>query len=194
MDRDPRIDAYIAKAAPFAQPILTHLRALVATAEPGAQESVRWGAPFWILEGRQLCGMASFKQHCAFIIDGPGGGEAMGDLGRITSLDDLPADAELIAALRVKAARIRSGEDAVAARKKAAKPVAKITMPDDFEDAISKTHGAQAVWDGFTDAQRRDYLEWVTTAKQKATRGKRIATAAEWIGEGKKRHWKYEKC
>ncbi len=189
-----KVDAYIAKARPFAQPILEHLRRIAKQAEPEAEEALRWGAPFWILEGRQLCGMAAFKAHCAFIIDGPGGGEAMGDLGKIASLDDLPPDQELIAALHAKAARIRSGEDAAAAKKKAAKPVRQIAMPDDFAAALAQTDGARTVWDGFTDAQRRDYLEWVTTAKQDATRRKRIATAAEWIGEGKRRNWKYEKC
>ncbi len=191
---EPKIDAYIEKAQPFAQPILKHLREIANKAESEAEEAVRWGAPFWILEGRQLCGMASFKKHCAFIIDGPGGGEAMGDLGRITSLEDLPSDAELIAALQDKAARIRSGEDAAAAKKKSSKPIKKIPMPEDFAAVLAETKGAQSVWDGFTDAQRRDYLDWVTSAKREATRDKRIATAAEWISEGKRRNWKYENC
>lgn len=194
MTSNPKFDDYIARAQPFAQPILTHLRELAGRAEPEASEELRWGAPFWILEGRQLCGMASFKQHCAFIIEGEGGGEAMGDLGRITSLDDLPSDDELIAQVRGKAARIRSGEDAAAAKKKGKKPVKKFAMPDDFAAAIAGADGAQGVWDGFTDAQRRDYLDWVTSAKREATREKRIATAAEWIGEGKRRNWKYENC
>lgn len=194
MEREPRIDAYIEKAAPFAQPILTHLRELAREAEPEAEESVRWGVPYWILEGRQLCGMASFKAHCAFVIDGPGGGEAMGDLGRISSLHDLPADDELIKLLQEKAARIRSGEDKQAKSVKATKPKRTIAVPDDFAEALAKEPGAQEVFDGFTDAQRRDYLEWITTAKRDATRAKRIATAAGWIGEGKRRNWKYEKC
>ena len=189
-----KIDAYIARAQPFAQPVLERLRAITHKAEPEAEEGLRWGAPFFILQGRQLCGMASFKQHCAFIVQGEGGGEAMGDLGRITSLDDLPPEKELIARIQAKAARIRSGEDKGAMRKTNAKPKRTIAMPSDFAAVLSDTDGAQAVWDGFTDAQRRDYLEWITTAKREATRAKRIATAAEWIGEGKRRNWKYENC
>lgn len=192
MTRDSRVDDYIAGAKPFARPILEHLRDLVSSAEPDAEEALRWRAPFWILEGRQLCGMAAFKAHCAFIIDGPGGGEAMGDLGRITALDDLPPDEELTGLLRQKAARIRSGEDK--ASKAAPRPKPAIAVPEDFASALARTAGARAVWDGFTEAQRRDYLDWITGAKRDATRAKRIATAAEWIGEGKRRNWKYESC
>lgn len=191
---NPKVDAYIAKKEPFARPILMHLRAIAARAEPEAFEETRWGAPFWILEGRQLCGMAAFKQHCAFVIDGPGGGEAMGDLGKITSLDDLPDDAELISMIKDKAARIRSGEDARTAKTKAAAPISKLPVPDDLAKALAETPGAEAVFNGFTDAQRRDYITWITGAKREATRQKRVATAAEWIAEGKRRNWKYEKC
>ncbi|WP_421991147.1 YdeI/OmpD-associated family protein [Qipengyuania sp.] len=192
MERDSRVDAYIAKAQPFARPILEHLRSLAERAEPEAQEDLRWGAPFWILDGRQLCGMAAFKAHCAFVIEGPGGGEAMGDLGRITALDDLPPDEKLVRLLKEKAQRIRSGEDKAAKAKPKPKP--EIAMPDDFAAALEQTSGAEDVWNGFTDAQRRDYLQWITGAKREATRTKRIATAAEWIGEGKRRNWKYESC
>ena len=191
---NPEIDTYIAKAQPFAQPILTYLRTVAAKAEPEAVEETRWGAPFWILEGRQLCGMAAFKRHCAFVIDGPGGGGAMGDLGRITSLDDLPGEGELIALIQDKAARIRSGEDAKAARTRSAKPIVKLSVPEDLATALVETPGAVAAFDAFTDAQRRDYIEWITGAKREATRAKRVATAAEWIAEGKRRNWKYEKC
>ena len=194
MTRNPKFDDYIAKAEPFAQPILTRLRELAGRAEPEALEETRWGAPFWILEGRQLCGMAGFKRHCAFIIEGEGGGEAMGDLGRITSLGDLPADDTLIALIKDKAARIRSGEDAAASKRKAAAPKAAPDTPHDLAKALDDTPGARQVFDGFTDAQRRDYIEWVTSAKREATREKRVATAAEWIGEGKRRNWKYENC
>lgn len=187
-----KVDAYIAKAKPFAGPILNHLRALAHQAEPEASESTRWGMPYWILEDRQLCGMASFTEHCVFVVDGPGGGEAMGDLGRITSLEGLPTDAEIIAMIRDKAARIRSGEDTKAASQ--SKPMPAVDTPDDLASALAETSNAEAVFAGLTDAQRRDYIEWITSAKREATRAKRIATAAEWIGEGKRRNWKYEKC
>ena len=63
--QDPRIDAYIAKSAEFAQPILKHLRKIVHTACPDVQETLKWGMPHFDYKG-MLCGMAAFKQHCTF--------------------------------------------------------------------------------------------------------------------------------
>ncbi len=44
---DPRVDAYIARSAAFAQPVLLHLRATVHAACPGVQETIKWGMPFF---------------------------------------------------------------------------------------------------------------------------------------------------
>jgi hypothetical protein len=59
--------------------------------------------------------------------------------------------------------------------------------------ALKKNKQALKVFEGFTPAKRRDYVEWITEAKREETRGKRITTAVEWIAEGKSRNWKYEK-
>src|SRR5689334_3805021 len=107
-NRDPRIDAYIAKAAPFAQPILRHLRELVHAGCPDAAETLKWGMPSFLHAGRILCGMAAFKAHCTFgfwhqemekVIgsDGDKANAAMGSMGRITALPDLPADRRMLA-------------------------------------------------------------------------------------------------
>ena len=65
-DVDPRIDAYIAKSAPFAQPILIHLRKLVHKACPQAEEKMKWSMPHFDYKGEMMCSMAAFKQHCSF--------------------------------------------------------------------------------------------------------------------------------
>ena len=89
--RDPRVNAYIAKSADFAKPILRHLRDVVHEACPPAEETIKWGFPHFTYEGI-LCGMASFKAHCALVlwkgslIVGNGDRDAMGHLGRITKL------------------------------------------------------------------------------------------------------------
>ncbi len=107
MKRDPRIDAYILKAAPFARPILRKLRASVHAACPQAEETVKWRMPFFVIDGKILCHMAAFTAHASF---GFWRGrtqaipaaarvrkedEGMGQLGRLTSLADLPSDAKL---------------------------------------------------------------------------------------------------
>ena len=195
MTTDPRIDAYIAKAAPFAQPILLHIRKVVHAALPEVEEGIKWGMPHFMVRGKNVAGMSAFKAHCAFIIHGEGrqSGEGMGGYGRVTALSDLPGDTVLETGLKEAAQRILAGGTA---RKpvpnKASK--AEIAMPDDFAAALAAVPDAKAALDRFAPGQRREYLEWITTAKQAETRARRIEQAVEWLGEGKKRHWKYEKC
>ncbi len=62
---DPRIDAYIAKSVPFAQPIMEHCRALIHEACPEVTETIKWGMPSFEYKGI-LCGFAAFKAHCSF--------------------------------------------------------------------------------------------------------------------------------
>ncbi len=104
---DKRIDTYISKSEEFAKPILMHLRKLVHGACPGVQETIKWGFPHFDYKG-MMCSMAAFKKHCAFGFwksaimqdakDMVGKNEyAMGHLGKITSLQDLPPDKKITA-------------------------------------------------------------------------------------------------
>ena len=63
--KDPRVDAYIRKAQPFARPILAHLRELVHTAVPDVEETMKWSSPHFDYKGI-FCGMSAFKQHVGF--------------------------------------------------------------------------------------------------------------------------------
>lgn len=193
---DPRIDAYIAKAAPFAQPILAHFRALVRRALPEIEEGIKWGMPAFMVGGKNVAGMAAFKAHCAVMIHGQGelgDTPGMGGYGKVAALADLPGDAELEAAVRGAAQRVAQSGTAV--KPKAAKaPKAAIPIPEDFDQALAGAPAAKATLEGFAPSHRREYLEWITGAKQVATRQKRIAQAVEWLAAGKKRNWKYENC
>ena len=194
MSTDPRIDAYIAKAAPFAQPILIHVRALVHKALPDAAETIKWSMPHFMLDGKNIAGMAAFKAHCAVMIHGDGRqGEAMGQYGKIATMADLPADAALIASLQAAAERVETAGSALKPRP-AKVPKAEIAIPPDFAAALAQVPPARSAFDAFAPSHRREYLEWIVEAKRDETRAKRIAQAVEWIGEGKKRNWKYENC
>jgi hypothetical protein len=193
---DPRVDAYIAKSAPFAQPILRHLRALVHRAAPAITETIKWGMPFFEHEGI-VCHMAAFKAHCSFGLWRGGRiektgreGEAMGQFGRIVHLADLPPDRTILALVKKAAALNLAGENAAPRVKRPKEP---IPLPADFRAALAGSVAAKATFDGFAPSRRRDYLEWITEAKTAATRAKRIATAVEWLAEGKPRNWKYQR-
>ena len=195
---DPRIDAYIAKAAPFAQPILQHLREVVHTACPEVEEGVKWSMPFFSYQGAPLCNMAAFKQHCAFgfwlhkDVFGGSAEEGMGQFGKLTSLKDLPPKKTLTALIRKAMALNEAGVKVK--RPKAAKP-APVT-PDDLTAmlAMKKHTAARKTYESFPPGAQREYVEWITEAKTDATRQKRIATTLEWLAEGKRRNWKYEAC
>jgi uncharacterized protein YdeI (YjbR/CyaY-like superfamily) len=195
---DPRIDAYITRAAPFARPILTHVRERVHAAAPEAEETMKWSAPSFTVEGRILLMMAAFKAHAALnfwrgqeLGDGSPKAGAMGQFGKLTSVDDLPSDNELDSLIREAAALAKT---APVPRKTKHQPKPPAQMHPDFAKALNANPKAQAVLDGFSPSAQRDYLEWISEAKQEATRAKRIATAVEWLTEGKKRHWKYQNC
>ena len=198
MSRDPRVDAYIAKAQPFAQPILSHVRERVHATIPGVEEAMKWSAPGFTLDGKILLMMAAFKQHAALnfwrgqeLGDGQPKAGAMGQFGRLASLGDLPSDAELDALIREAAELSKS---APAPRKPKHEPRPAPEMHPEFAAALARAPEARATLEGFPPSAQRDYLEWIAEAKQDGTRAKRIATAVEWLGEGKRRHWKYQNC
>ncbi len=193
--KDPRIDDYIAKAAPFARPILIHLRKLVHAGCPGVEEGLKWSNPAFSYKGI-MCGMAAFKEHCAFgfwkhalVLGTDADRDAMGSFGRIASLDDLPPDTTIIGYVK-KAADLNESGVKVARAPRASKPP--IRVPADVSAALKKNGRARRHFEAFSPSHRREYLEWITEAKTDATRQKRLAAALEWIAEGKGRNWKYE--
>ena len=194
MSREPRIDAYIAKSAEFARPILRQVREVVHRALPEVEEGIKWGVPHFMLAGKNVAGMAAFKQHAAIMLaaeDRAGGG--MGSYGKLRSLADVPPEAELTARLHHARDLVAAGKSPAAAARKG-EPKPELPVPQDLAAALRDNPCAQETFDGFPPSARRDYLEWITGAKQDATRAKRLATAIEWLAEGKKRNWKYEKC
>ena len=191
---DPRIDAYIAKAPAFAQPILTHLRDAIHRACPGVREDIKWSRPAFVNEGRILAVISAFKAHAALSLwkmGEPTGKEeeGMGQFGRLTSLADLPADAELIGLIRSVA---NAREVAPPKPKKPPRP--ELPVPEELTAAFAANPQAKAVWDGFAPSHRREYSEWIGEAKRPETRAARVAQSVEWIAEGKQRNWKYQSC
>ncbi|WP_233841428.1 YdeI/OmpD-associated family protein [Dyella sp. 2HG41-7] len=195
-NRDPRIDAYIAKSADFAKPILEHLRGVVHAAYPDIEEGIKWNCPHFMYDGKLVCSMAAFKQHCALHfwhgkdVVGETHHEGMGQFGKITSVKELPSKKELVAYVR-KAMALR---DAGVTRQRSApskKPP--LECPADFAALLKKHAAARKHYEAFSPSAQREYVEWITEAKTDATRQKRIATALEWLAEGKHRNWKYQK-
>lgn len=202
--KDPRVDAYIAKAQPFARPILEHIRALVHATVPEVTEEMKWSFPHFSYKG-MFAAMSAFKAHCAFgfwkgalvaqrsAALPAKGREAMGQFGRITSVKDLPSDAVMRKLLRIAVAL---NDEGVRPARKKARPVADrvLEIPSYFLKAVRANAKAKQTFDAFPYSSRKEYVVWVTEAKTDATRDKRLAQAVAWMAEGKRRNWKYENC
>ena len=200
MKIDPRVDEYVAHAPPFAQPILRHLRRLVHEASPGVEETIKWSMPHFVVDGAILCHLAAFKAHCAFgfwrrdmteliAADGMNVTGAMGSLGRITSLADLPPEPVLRRYLKI-AVELGTAPRPAAGRTRP--KAAELPVPEDLSEALRANPTAGRRFGKFTPSQRKEYVEWILDAKRPETRAKRLATMIEQVAEGKPLHWRYQ--
>ncbi len=196
-NKDPRVDAYIAKAADFAKPVLNRIRVLVHAVCPHVTETIKWSAPFYEHNGILLATPA-FKKHCALIFwkgrlifSGlPANKNPKTRFRRITAASDLPADEILTGYIR-KAVELNDAGIKTPARARP-KPKKEIAVADYFLAALQKNKKALAGFESLSPSCRREYVEWITEAKREETRAKRLKTAIEWIAKGKSRNWKYQ--
>lgn len=201
--KDKRIDAYIARSQDFAKPIMEHLRKLIHKTCPDVTETIKWGMPSFDYKG-PFINFAAFKKHAvlgfwkgalmkdSIVLMGENTKGAMGNLGRIESIEDLPKDAVLVKwikeAMKLNDAGVKLGRS-----EKPKHERKEYKMPAYFQRELNKNKKAKQVFEGFSPSHKREYLEWIVEAKTGETRNKRMSTAIEWLAEGKSRNWKYQK-
>ncbi len=201
MEKNPKVDVFILKAAPFAQPILIHLRTLIESVDPQLEETFKWSFPCYSFKGKLICSFSAFKQYCSFgfwlgaSLDDPDGilnkvgDTGMGQLGKIKSIEDLPNTEILVKYIRAAIQLSESGNSKSIAREKKAS----IDLKSSDLTEIFHTFPKQAEkFDALSPSHRKEYFAWINEAKTEATRIKRIETMMEWLLEGKSRNWKYE--
>ncbi len=202
--KDKRIDAYIVKAEPFAKPILAHIRGLIHAACPEVEETMKWSFPHFDYKGTMMCSMASFKQHCAFgfwkaalmkdadkLVGMAKTEVAMGHMGRITSVKDLPSDKKMLSLIK-EAMKLNDDDVKLPSRAKVT-ATKELEIPTWFTAALKRDAKVKKQFEAFSPGKKKEYVDWLVDAKTEATREKRMETALEWIAEGKQRHWKYQK-
>lgn len=195
--KNPAVDAYIKKAQPFAQPILKKLRTIIHKGCPKVTEEMKWSQPFYMYQGRVLCATMGFKKHCALVfwksglIKKKNGQKAKDDLKhlrRISSLDELPPEREILAYIKL-AMHLNEPTTKLPPREKRSTPV---KAPNDLLAALRANPKAKKHFETFSPSKKKDYIFWITGAKTEETRERRLETAIDWISEGKARNWKYE--
>lgn len=199
--KETAIDNYISNAADFAKPILNHLRELVHKTCPEVEEKMKWSFPHFDYKNEMMCSMAAFKQHCVFgfwkaslmkdpiLVENARTETAMGHLGRITSKKDLPSDKIIVAWIK-EAMQLNDLGIKLPSKTKNT-PGKELIVPAYFSNELSKNKKAQITFENFAYTHKKEYIEWVTEAKTEETRNRRMATAVEWLKEGKSRNWKY---
>ena len=202
-NRNKAIDAYILKSAAFARPILIYIRELVHLICPDVEEKMKWSFPHFDYKGEMMCSMAAFKQHAAMsfwkaalmkdaaLLETARSEEAMGHLGRITSLKDLPADKKLAGYIREAMKLNELGKKLPSKTKPSEKK--ELEVPEYFIKVLKKNKKALQTFQAFSFSHKKEYVTWITEAKTEETRNKRMDTAVEWMEEGKGRHWKYQR-
>jgi uncharacterized protein YdhG (YjbR/CyaY superfamily) len=194
--KDPRVDAYIAKASPFARPILKKLRAWMHKHCPDCVETIKWSAPHFEYKDKMYGGMSAFKEHCAFGFWHPmmrrndNSLEGMGSFGKIRSLADLPPEGNFATMAREA---MKLTDENVKPPAKPKKERETLVVPADLKAALAKSKKAAATFDAFSYSHKKEYVQWISEAKREETRAARLKQAVAMMAEGKQRHWKYAK-
>jgi hypothetical protein len=203
-ERLSEVDFYIAKSPEFAQPVLELLRESMHEGAPGVVEEIKWSRPFFVYKGVILGNISAFKAHCSFGLwgkeigaalraDGMAQGDGMGTFGKITSLKDLPPRKKLLNYIRVAAKAVDDGVRTKSITRPRPQVVkAEVAVPEALTAALKKNKAAAKNFETMSPSCRKEYCVWIADAKREETRDKRVATAVEWIAEGKSRNWKYE--
>lgn len=203
MKTTKQIDIFIFNAQEFAQPILNHIRALVHATCPEVEETLKWGFPHFMYKNQALCYMASFKKHCTFgfpkaslmkdksLLEMADTETAMGHFGKITSIKDLPSDKKIIGYIKEA---MKLNDAGIKVKKKKPDTPKELIIPEYFTNELQRNKAALKTFQVFSPSCKREYIDWIVDAKTEATREKRMNQAIEWMSEGKKRNWKYEKC
>jgi uncharacterized protein YdeI (YjbR/CyaY-like superfamily) len=195
LKQDPRVDEYIASAAPFARPILRRIRRVVHAACPNVQETIKWQMPFFEREGI-ICGMAAFKKHCALffwkrrqIFGATKGKAAPGHFRQITSLAELPEGKSLTGWIKQAVALNEGRVKEPVARRRKAKPAP--STPPALLAALKKNPAAAAAFKACSPSHKREYVEWIAGAKLEPTRARRVEKAVSQLARNQSLHWKY---
>jgi uncharacterized protein YdeI (YjbR/CyaY-like superfamily) len=200
MNKDPRVDVFIEKSADFAKPILIELRSLVHEAHPEIEETWKWSFPTFTYQDKIICSMSAFKNHCSFgfwqasslpdphqILERVGK-TAMGSLGKISNLSDLPERSILIDYIRFAVELSKKGVD-VAKKKNSTEKWNKTSIH--FKELFIDFPKQAISFDALSVSKRKEYISWIDEAKTKQTKIKRIQTMMDNLLENKSLHWKY---
>ncbi len=199
--KSPEVDAYIRSAPEYARPILKKLRQQMHKAAPDIEEAIKWSSPTFVHKGI-VTGMSAFKNYVTIgfwkgrLMKDPkeifeGAGRTSITTIKLSDVSELPPEKVMLSYIREAVKLNADGVKAPAAPRE--KRTAQVKAPADLLAALKKSKKAAATFEAFPPSHKKEYIAWIVEAKREATRERRIATAVEWMSEGKPKNWKYMK-
>ena len=192
-----KVDAYLKKQEQWSGIFEPARKTLIAA---GLEETVKWGTPTYTYAGKNLVGIAGFKNHCALwfhngaFLKDPDKRLVNAQEGKTKGLRQWrfePGDKLSISALK---SFIKQSIDNQRAGK-AIKPTKKtLSVPDELSKALKKKAKLKKAFDALTPGKQREYAEHVGSAKQEATRQRRLEKVIPMIEAGVGLHDKYKNC
>ncbi|HMC96805.1 MAG TPA: YdeI/OmpD-associated family protein [Flavobacteriales bacterium] len=192
MHAQEQINLYIAEHPEWHRKTLVRLRQLIHSVDEDIEETWRWNAPSFDHDGIML-GLHGFKTfvtvwfHKGALLKDTHGlfeklekGEDKGMRAYKVHEGEAIDEKSFVELVRQAVKVNQSGAKLTDARpaKKALK------VPTDLEGCLKKDDQAWEHWEKFNHTHKKEYVEWITDAKQEETRKRRIAQALEMIREG----------
>ena len=188
MRRTKSVDDYIANASEW-QDEVTRLREILCSTP--LTEEVKWGAPCYTWNGKNVVGIGAFKSYFGLwfhqgallkddkkvLINAQEGKTKALRQWRMTSSSEIKPT---IIKRYVKEAigHVDAGREIKATR------ATTIDVPDELTKAMKKHKGATAAFRNLTPGRQREYADYVASAKRIVTRQSRIAKVLPMIAAG----------
>ncbi len=198
MEKTSRIEAYFEKESPFREG-LRQLREIVLQTE--LYEDLKWGAPVYTLGGKNVLGVLSFKQHFGlWFFNGVFLSDPLGVLDNVqegktkamrhwkfSGADQIDPKA-VLSYVQEAIRNERKG------KKLAPEKPRKLQIPDELKSAFDEEPKLKEQFNSLTAYKKRDYAEYISTAKQAATRERRLRKILPMIRQGIGLNDQYRNC
>jgi uncharacterized protein YdeI (YjbR/CyaY-like superfamily) len=194
---NPKVDAYIAKSEKWGSQ-LAKLRELFLSTE--MEETVKWGAPVYTVNGKNVAGLASFKNHYGMwffngvflkdehkmLVNAQETTKGLRQI-RFEEGDEIPMDI-------IHEYVLEAIENEKSGLKIKPKRTADYKMPDQLKSELDASSDLLDAFMGLSKGKQKEYANYISEAKQEKTKVSRLEKIKPMILDGKGLHDKYRDC
>lgn len=168
----------------------------------GLDEAIKWGAPTYSINKKNIIGLAAFKQYtCIWFFHGtflkdegkklvtPQSTTKAMRQWRFDSLEAIEKEADLIISYIEEAIE----NEKQGKRLKPQKNTAPIQIPVELQQRLSKNNSLTQHFNKLTPSNQREYCSYIADAKRESTKQNRLEKIIPLILESKGLHDKYKK-